>query len=187
MSNIGCKPINIQGLNVEVEGSGVRYKGPKGSGVYALPSELVAKIDGANLLITLHDMAKKSNRSLKMVWGLHRALLASKLSGALQEFERKIQINGLGYKAVKSATGLVFSLGYSHKIDFELPKEVSVDIDKTGQNLTLKSSDKELVGHVCSQIRYLRPPEPYKGTGIRVGGDKGLEEIARKAGKTKAS
>ena len=92
-------------------------------------------------------------------------------------------IKGLGYKAVMSGKKIIFSLGYSHKMDFELPAGIAVTIDKSGQKLSLLSSNKELLGHVCSKIRSLRPPEPYKGTGIRLS----TEKILLKAGKTKSA
>lgn len=92
-----------------------------------------------------------------------------------------MRINGLGFKAVSVGDKLQFSLGFSHKLDFSLPTGVSVEIDKTGQVLLLKAADKEILGHVCSKIRALRPPEPYKGTGVQ----RADEVIRRKVGKTK--
>ena len=183
MSKIGRKPIDIGNVQVEIKGQEVHYKGPKSSGIYVLPDVLTAKIEDKHLVLETRKDVKMPLRELNRIWGLHRALLSNKIKGAGHEFEKKIQIIGLGYKAISSGNKLVFSLGYSHKIDFELPKSVSVDIDKTGQNLTFKSSDKELVGHVCSKVKALRLPEPYKGTGIKFAD----EVIHRKAGKAKAS
>lgn len=114
---------------------------------------------------------------------MHRALISNEIKGAAEDFVKVVQINGLGFKAALSGSKIVFSLGYSHKIEFDLPKEVALEIDKPGQKLTFKSADKELLGHVCSQIRALRPPEPYKGTGIKLL----TEVLVRKAGKTKSS
>jgi large subunit ribosomal protein L6 len=128
-------------------------------------------------------MPKKGVRTINNVWGLHRALLANKIQGAAQGFEKNLEINGLGYKAVPSGRKVVFTLGHSHKIDFELPEGVTLETDKTGQKLSVKSVDKEVLGQVCSLIRALKPPEPYKGTGIKEAG----EVITRKAGKTKAA
>lgn len=179
MSKIGRKPIELAGVQVTIQGQEVHYKGPKASGVYAIPAELEAQVEGTTLMLSARGGSTKHNR----VWGLHRALLANKIKGAATEFEKLVRIVGLGFKAAATGSKVVFSLGFSHKIDFELPKEVSLVIDKTGQLLTFKSVDKELVGHVCSMVRALRPPEPYKGTGIRIEG----ETILRKAGKTKKS
>lgn len=183
MSKIGRKPIDIGNVQVEVKGQEVHYKGPKSSGIYVLPDVLTAKVEDKNLLLQPRENVKMSIREVNRVWGLSRALLANKIKGAAHEFEKKIQIIGLGYKAALSGNKLVFSLGYSHKIDFDLPKSVSVDIDKSGQNVTFKSSDKELVGLVCSKVKALRLPEPYKGTGIKLA----EEVILRKAGKAKGA
>ncbi len=187
MSKIGRKPIIIDGIQVEVKGQEVHYKGSRDTGVYLLPDELSAHLEDNKLFITAakkeEQMARKHVRSINRIWGLHRALLAGKIRGAAQEFTKEIQIVGLGYKVVVFGKKLVFSLGYSHKIDFDLPKGVSVDIDRSGQKLTVKSTNKFLVGQVCSEIKSLRRPEPYKGTGIKLS----TEEIRRKAGKTKAS
>lgn len=186
MSKMGRKPINISGVQVEVKGHEVRYKGPQASGVYVLPELLEAKVAGDVLSLVGkkdEEMSSKAKRDVNRQWGLHRALLANALHGAAKVFEKKVQINGLGYKATQSGKSLALTLGFSHKIDFPLPEGISVDIDKTGQNLTFKSYDKELVGSVCSHLRAVRPPEPYKGTGVKYVD----EVIHRKAGKTKAS
>ncbi len=98
-----------------------------------------------------------------------------------KKFEKELKIVGLGFKAIVTGSKIQFALGYSHKIDFQLPEGVAAEVDKTGQLLTLRSSDKELLGSVASEIRSFRPPEPYKGTGIQ-----GVtEQIRRKAGKAK--
>lgn len=183
MSKIGRKPIDIANLQVEFTNGEVRYKGPKAEGVYRLPKELSVRIEGNKLFLEAAEEAKKRKlRDFNRIWGLHRALLANALTGAQKEFETLIEINGLGYKAVVSGDKVVFSLGYSHKIDFPLPKNVSVSVDKTGQKVTVKSFDKNLVGSVCSRMKALRMPEPYKGTGIKLAS----EQIIRKAGKTKS-
>lgn len=180
MSKIGRKPIDIGSAKVEVKGQEVHYSGKKGSGVYVLPEGMGAKLDEKLLYLT-YD--KKDGSDVNRVWGLHRALLANNIKGIQQDFEKILLINGLGFKATVSGNKVVFSLGYSHKIDFVLPKDVSLEVDKTGQRLVFRSPNRELMGLVCSQVRALRPPEPYKGTGIRLE----TEVIARKAGKTKAS
>ncbi len=186
MSKIGRKPIIVDGLQIDIKGSEVHYKGPKESGIYVLPRELSAHLEDNKLFIKAtkeKQMTRKQERGINRVWGLHRALLASNLLGAVREFTKEIQITGLGYKAVVSGKKLVFSLGFSHKIDFELPQGISVEVDKTGQKIIVKSSNKFLVGQVCSEIKFLRKSEPYKGTGIKLA----TEEIRRKAGKTKAA
>lgn len=183
MSKIGRKPINIGDVAIEIAGQDIKYKGKKASGVYSLPDILEAKIEDKKLFITpVKDSHRVNKRDINRLWGLNRALLANTIYGADVGFKRQLKINGLGYKAVVSGKKVVFSLGFSHKINFELPENIALEVDKTGQLLTFTSPDKELVGHVSSMIRALRPPEPYKGTGIKY-----VEEvIRRKAGKTKA-
>jgi len=182
MSKIGRKPIDVSNLKVEVKGHVVHFKGSNTSGEYALPAELEARVEDGKLYLVPAESAAKI-RDINRIWGMHRALLANELSGAARDFEKGIEIKGLGYKAAKSGKNLVLTLGYSHKVDFELPAGVTVDIDKTGQQVTVKSPSKELVGLVCSKLRALRAPEPYKGTGIRLAD----ETVARKAGKAKAA
>ena|SRR3990167_5142143 len=178
MSKIGRKPIDINNVKIELKGLDVHYQGKNSSGVHTLPYFLEATVEENFLTIAL----KSNPRENKKFWGLHRALLANKIRGATQNFEKKLVIKGLGFKAEVAGKNIKFSLGYSHKIDFVLPDKVLFSVDKTGQNLTVQSFDKELLGKVCDQIRSFRVPEPYKGTGIRYED----EIIIRKAGKTKA-
>lgn len=184
MSKIGRKPININSVKVDIKGQELHYTGKAASGVYYLPDILQADVKDEQLLLTVKSsgFARHILRDANRVWGLHRALLCNTLSGAAQAFERLIEINGLGYKAVMTGSTVVFSLGYSHKINFDLPKGVTLVIDKTGQKLNFSSTDKELLGQTCSTVRSFRPPEPYKGTGIKYAS----EVIIRKAGKAKS-
>jgi large subunit ribosomal protein L6 len=178
MSKIGRKPIEIGGAQIEIKDREIHYKGKKASGVYVLDKGLSAELKGKELYITPKAVTPDTNR----LWGLHRALLANKIKGADTGFEKQLRIVGLGFKAALAGSKMQFSLGYSHKIDMELPKDVAVEIDKTGQLLTFRSFDKDLLGQVCSDVRALRPPEPYKGTGIQYVN----EVIIRKAGKAKS-
>ncbi len=178
MSKIGKKPISLQNIQVDVKGQDIHYKGKYGSGVYSLPNFIMPEINDSELFLKL-----KNGKDKNKFWGLHRALLANKLKGINQLFEKKMQIVGLGFKAELTGTKIKFSLGFSHKIEKHLPKGISFEVDKTGQILTLKSADKEQLGQFCADIKSLRPPEPYKGTGIKMEG----ERIRRKAGKTKAA
>jgi large subunit ribosomal protein L6 len=182
MSKIGRKAIALDSVKVDIKGNEIDFKGPKNSGTHMLPDELQAHIDNNALYLTVKNKAAKSDDINKM-WGLHRALLANKIKGASAGFEKLLLIDGLGFKAALSGSKIVLNLGYSHKIDFDLPKGVALEIDKTGQKLTFKSADKELIGQVCSLIKALRPTEPYKGTGIRLS----TETVVRKAGKTKSA
>lgn len=178
MSKIGRKPINTQGLTVTINDQIVSYKGANGSGTYVVPNSLTISFENETLKLGLVDPKDKKNNN---VWGLHRALLANALMGAKEDFTKDVVIVGLGYKGeLKGKDMIVFSLGYSHKIDFKLPSDVSVVIDKTGQNLTIRSSNKFLAGDVAQRICALRRPEPYKGTGVRLKD----EVIHRKTGKS---
>ena len=183
MSKIGRKPIDISGVTVEVKGQEVQYKGAKASGAYVLPEVLEVQIadDKLTLLPNKALAGAWKVRDLNREWGLHRALLANAITGAKKEFEKVVEITGLGYKAVQSGNKLVFTLGYSHKIDFEIPKGITVAIDRTGQKLTISSTDREALGLICSKICALRRPEPYKGTGVKLS----TERIIRKASKGK--
>ncbi len=168
VSKIGRKPIDISGVQVSIDGQKISYKGSSDSGEHTLSENLTVEINGDSLVIEPREnLDKRLARSLNKDWGLHRALLANKIHGAKKPFSLEVQIHGLGYKAAQSGSGLTLSLGYSHKIEFPLPKNVSVNIDKTGQKLTFQSSDNVVLGGVVSRLKALRPTEPYKGTGIR--------------------
>lgn len=180
MSKIGRKPIELHGVTVDVKGKEVHYKGKKASGVYTLPQELNAEVVNKTIKVMAAD---RQLADVNRLWGLNRALLANAIKGAETGFEKQLKIVGLGFKAVLAGNKLQFALGFSHKIDFQMPKEVSVEIDKSGQVLTFRSVDKVILGQVCSTVRALRPPEPYKGTGIQYAN----EVILRKAGKAKSA
>lgn len=182
MSKIGRKPISLGGVKIEIKGCEVLYKGVKASGAYLLPDKLEVELKENSLLVKPASSAVKY-REINRIWGLHRALLANKILGSDEGFERQLRIIGLGYKAVVAGKKVVFSIGFSHKVEVDLPEGVTLEVDKTGQILTFKSFDKELVGAICSKIRAIRPPEPYKGTGIKWS----TEVILRKAGKAKSS
>jgi len=122
-------------------------------------------------------ISQKQLRNIHRVWGLHHALLANELTGAAKEFEKLLEINGLGYKAALADKKIIFTLGYSHKIEKDIPATVAVEIDRSGQKVKVRSFDKNLIGEFCSDIRKLREPEPYKGKGIKLQ----TEVIFRKA------
>lgn len=181
MSKIGRKPIDIGATQLQIDGHTVRYKGTKGSGEYVLPDFITIELDDKKLKLIVPK--EKRGRETNDAWGMHRALLANAIIGVDKGFEKQLKIIGLGYKAALTGNKIVLTLGYSHKIDLPLPKEVSLQIDKTGQLLTFVSHDKAMLGEICDKVRSLRTPEPYKGTGIRYS----TEEVARKAGKTKGA
>lgn len=172
MSKIGRKPIKIDGVQVDVRGQEVHYKGPKASGVYMLSPELSAHVEGSNLYVVSaqnrEGMAQKQLRNVHRVWGLQRALLANELNGAAQEFEKLLEIVGLGYKAALADKKIILTLGYSHKIEKDIPAGITLEIDRSGQKVKVKSVNRFLVGDFCREIRALREPEPYKGKGIKL-------------------
>ena len=178
MSKVGRKPIPTTGVNVEVKGQEIAYKGPQAEGIHLLPDCLKATFENDQLLISLSDSSSPKDRNF---WGLHRALLFNKVSGAREKFIKQVKIIGLGYKGILQGNKVEFSLGYSHKINFDIPENVEIKIDKSGQNLDIISFDKFLAGDVAQKICALRLPEPYKGTGVRLSD----QIVHRKAGKTK--
>lgn len=179
MSKIGRKSIPFTTAKVQVQGNRVTAAGAKLTVTHDLPEGFSAVVEGKTVTVKAAD----KTRNTRVLWGLHRALLANKIKGVETGFEQKITIVGLGFKAQLTGQKVTLTLGYTHKIEYDLPKEVSLEIDKTGQLLVFKSADKLMLGRVCDAIRTFRPPEPYKGTGIIKEG----EVIVRKAGKTKAS
>mgnify|MGYP003883971457 CR=1 FL=1 len=163
-----------------MNGNTIDVKGSNGSFVHELPASLVINLDESAKTLTLG--VTENTRQNRTLWGSHRALLANKVHGAGVGFEQVVKLVGLGYKGQVSGQKIVFSIGYSHKVEYNIPKGITIDTDKTGQRLTVKGADKFVIGNVCDGIRSIRPPEPYKGTGIMLEG----EVIIRKAGKTKA-
>lgn len=177
MSKIGRKSIPLGSVQVNVSGSEINYKGKKGSGTYTLPKSFAAQVTDKEIVLRPADSSRNDNAA----WGLHRALLANHIKGADVGFEKRLKIVGLGYKAVVSGSKIQLTLGFSHKIEVALPAGVTAEVDKSGQLLTLRSADKELLGAISSEIRAECPPEPYKGVGMRYDN----EVVRQKAGKTK--
>lgn len=182
MSRIGKKPINIpSGVTVAVNNSVVSVKGPKGEQEVSFDAELAVEVEGAEIVISRPTESKKH----KSMHGLYRSLINNAVEGVSNGFTIKLELVGVGYKAVCTNNVLELSLGYSHSIYFALPEEVKGDAQtEKGKNpiVTLVSNDKQLIGQVAAKIRSLRKVEPYKGKGVRFVG----EQIIRKAGKTAA-
>ncbi len=181
MSRIGAKAIGIpDGVTVEVKNRVVHVKGSKGELTYGLLPEVGIEIEGPVLKVT----RILENGDAKARHGLTRSLIVNMISGVSNGHERKIEIVGVGYKALIKGKNLNLNLGFSHTIDFAIPEGVEVVQDEKNKNiLTFKGIDKQLVGQVAADIRSLRPPEPYKGKGIRYSN----ETIRRKAGKAAAA
>jgi large subunit ribosomal protein L6 len=178
MSRIGKNPIIIpSGTTVTVEGQAITVKGPKGELKHTVNPEITVKVEENTILVTRQDDSKTA----KSLHGLNRTLIANMVSGVNKEFERKLEIIGVGYRANLQGRKIVFSLGYSHPVEFEVPNGVTVTQEDDNKNiLTVRSIDKHAVGQVSANIREFKKPEPYKGKGIRYVG----EYVRRKAGKS---
>ena len=177
MSRIGRMPIAIPaGVTVDIaENNQVTVKGPKGELTRKLASEMKIEKDGEEIKVTRPNDLKK----MKSLHGLTRTLIYNMIVGVTEGYEKKLEVNGVGYRAAKQGKKLTLSLGFSHPVEMEDPEGVEVTVD--GQNLIIvKGIDKEKVGQYAAEIREKRPPEPYKGKGIKYD----YEVIRRKAGKT---
>jgi large subunit ribosomal protein L6 len=177
MSRIGKKPILLpKGVTINISNNALSVKGPKGELGRSLPSGV--KVDVQNSAITVER--QDDSRENRAKHGLVRALLFNMVKGVTEGFERRLEINGVGYRAEVSGQKMTLALGYSHPVVYELPKGISAKIDKN--ILILNGYDRELLGETAAKIRSFRPPEPYKGKGIKY-----MEEIIRrKVGKTGA-
>jgi large subunit ribosomal protein L6 len=178
MSRIGKKPIALpKGVTVKVEGNVVLVQGPKGKVDTPLPKGIkIEQKDG-----TLH--AVRENDSQAAVHGLARALVNNAVEGVTKGWTRELEIVGIGYRAEMKGKGMVvFTLGYSHPIEYPLPTGVDVAVDPKQTKLTLTGIDRQKVGQVAAEMRALRPPDPYKNKGVRYTG----ERLKKKVGKTGA-
>jgi large subunit ribosomal protein L6 len=175
MSRIGKKPIKIPtGVTVNVTDSNIVITGPKGSlEQFLIPGINFEQIDDVLNVTRVGDEARTQANH-----GLVRSLVSNMVEGVTKGFERKLEINGVGYKVANSSTGLKLNLGFSHDVDYKLPEGVSATID--GNIITVKGINKQVVGQAAAEIRSLKKPEPYKGKGIKY-----VEErILRKSGKS---
>jgi len=178
MSRIGRKPIPLpKGVTVKIEGSSVAVQGPKGKLATQLPPGIrMEQQDG-------HLVAIRDNDSQAALHGLARALVNNAVEGVTRGWTRDLEIVGIGYRAeLKGKATIVFSLGYSHPIEYPLPSGIEVAIDPKQTKLTISGIDRQKVGQVAAEMRGLRPPDPYKNKGVRYAG----ERLKKKVGKTGA-
>ena len=176
MSRIGRRVITVPtGVKVHVADGHVRVEGPKGVLERRIEPETAVAVEGGRMVVTRRDDSRRA-RSLH---GLTRVLLANLVRGVGQGFTRVLEINGVGYRAEARGNVLFLTLGYSHPIAYQLPPGVSAKVERQVV-VTLEGPDRELLGQVAADIRKLRPPEPYKGKGVKYEG----EHIRRKAGKS---
>lgn len=174
MSRIGKLPVTIpNGVTVASEKDIITVKGPKGELKRKIHSTIKVVIEQDRVIVN-RSSDEKEQRALH---GLYRALINNMVTGVSEGFKKSLEIVGVGYKAEMKSDRIIFNLGYSHQIVLILPVGISITV--TGQIVEISGIDKELVGHVAAKIRFFRPPEPYKGKGIKYVG----EYIKRKAGK----
>jgi len=180
MSRIGKAPIALpKGVEVKINNGLVTVKGAKGELTQKVDTDITVAVDGNQVVVT-RPTDQKRHRALH---GLYRALIANMVKGVSEGYKTEQELVGVGYRASNKGQMLELSLGYSHNISFELPKEIKVTtVTEKGQNpkILMESADKQLIGMVASKIRSLRKPEPYKGKGIKFTG----EQLRRKAGKS---
>jgi large subunit ribosomal protein L6 len=178
MSRIGRQPVELEkGVKALVTGRLIKVEGPKGKLEYAMPEGYQIEITDSQLTVKRPG----DNQEQRSKHGLVRKLIANMATGVSKGFTRVLEINGVGYRAEVKGSNINFLLGYSHPIVYQLPPGVTAKVDRQVV-ITLESADRQLVGTVASQIRELRPPEPYKGKGIKYA----EETIRRKAGKAAA-
>ncbi|MCK5812177.1 MAG: 50S ribosomal protein L6 [Clostridiales bacterium] len=178
MSRIGKMPITIpKGVDIKIDGNVITVKGSKATLTQTFPKEMVVKVDNGVLTVERPNDLKRN----KAFHGLTRSLINNMVIGVTTGFEKKLEINGVGYRAQMQGKKLVLSLGYSHPLEMELPDGISVEVP-TQTSIIVKGSDKQAVGQFAAVVRSLRKPEPYLGKGIKYAG----EHIRRKEGKTGA-
>ncbi len=178
MSRIGKMPVPIpSGVSVDLEGSHITVKGPRGELSRNLPPEMLVSMADDQVTVTRPSEAKRH----KALHGLTRTLVANMVDGVTTGFSKTLEIQGVGYRAEAKPFGITLIVGYSHTVDYKAPEGIKISVDKNTV-VKVEGADKEKVGQVAAEIRSVRPPEPYKGKGIRYQG----EQVRRKAGKTGA-
>ena len=178
MSRIGKMPVPVpKGVNITIDqGNQITVQGPKGQLKRQFPADMHFEQDAGEVQVT-RPTDQKVHRALH---GLSRALLNNMVMGVSKGFQTVLEVEGVGYRAAMLGKNLVMVVGYSHPVEMVPPAGIAFEVDKTGRVITINGIDKELIGQMAAEIRRLRPPEPYKGKGIRYRGEK----IRRKAGKT---
>ncbi len=176
MSRVGKKPVEIPaGVTVTLNGNTVTVKGPKGELTRTFHSDIEIKVED-NIVNVSRPTDEKLHRSLH---GTTRAIIANMVEGVSKGFERNLELIGVGYRAQKQGKKLVLNVGYSHPVEIEPEEGIEIEVP-ANTKITIKGTDKERVGALAANIRDVRPPEPYKGKGIRYAG----EQVRRKEGKT---
>jgi large subunit ribosomal protein L6 len=177
MSRIGNKVVSIpSGVTANVEGQTVKIKGPKGAMQVVLHDDVTVMMDKASVKIEPRSETKRA----RSMWGTSRTMVANLVAGVTKGFEERLEINGVGYRAAVQGKSLNLQLGFSHDVNFAIPEGIAIATPKPTE-IVITGIDKQKVGHVAAEIRGYRPPEPYKGKGVKYAG----EYIFRKEGKKK--
>jgi large subunit ribosomal protein L6 len=179
MSRIGRKPIDISsGVDVKLEGSTIKVKGPKGELAWVCPEGIKVSQSEGKVFIERSGDTKPE----KSLHGLSRSLIANMVTGVSSGYQRVLEITGIGYRAQVQGNRILLSLGYSHPVEFQLPSGITAAVDQKQTTITLVGIDKQLLGQVAANLRALRPPDIYKGKGVRYAGER-LKLKVGKAGK----
>jgi large subunit ribosomal protein L6 len=177
MSRVGKKPVSVpSGVTATVDGQMVKVKGSKGELSFLVPEEVTVAMENGAVQVNPRDESKTARAK----WGMSRAQVANLVEGVSKGFEKRLEINGVGYKAAVAGKVLKLSLGYSHDIDYAIPAGVTITTPKPTE-VVVAGIDKQVVGQTAAEIREYRGPEPYKGKGVKYAG----EFIFRKEGKKK--
>jgi large subunit ribosomal protein L6 len=177
MSRIGKKAVAIpSGVTVTLDGQTVTVKGPKGQLSWTVAEEIEVKQEGGELTLSKRDDTTRA----QAMWGLSRTLVANMVQGVTQGYEQTLELVGVGYRAAMKGSSLSMQLGFSHDVDIKPPEGISFVVPKQTE-IKIAGIDKQLVGETAARIRRIRPPEPYKGKGVRYAG----EQVRRKEGKKK--
>ena len=177
MSRIGKKPVDIpEGVTATVEGQTVTAKGPKGELQFVVNKEVLVKMEDGQISVDPRDESKDARSK----WGMSRTMVSNIMTGVKDGFEKKLEINGVGYRAAMQGKNIQLSLGFSHEVVYEVPEGITVACPKPTE-IVVTGIDKQKVGQVAAEIRGYRPPEPYKGKGVKYAD----ETIFRKEGKKK--
>jgi large subunit ribosomal protein L6 len=176
MSRIGRKPVALpKGVTTQIDGHKITVKGPKGEISRTLHEDMLITLEDGNVIVK-----RPSDEALhKALHGLTRTLVANMVQGVTEGFAKSLEIQGVGYKAEPKPFGVQLVVGFSHPVPYNAPKGIKITVTNN-VNVKIEGIDKELVGQVAAELRNIRPPEPYKGKGIRYAG----EQVRRKAGKT---
>ena len=177
MSRIGKKPVAVpKGVTASVDGQVVSVKGPKGELKHILVDEVIAKLENGGIEVA----PREDTQNARAMWGMSRTLIANLMTGVTEGFTKRLEITGVGYRAAVQGSNLQLQLGYSHDINYPIPQEIQVQCPKPTE-IVVSGIDRQKVGQVAAEIRGFRPPEPFKGKGVRYAG----EFIFRKEGKKK--